>query len=216
MTGTRIIVADDHPLFREAVVERLRLHLGEVQIDEAEDYAGVHQLLDRTQGSDVDLLLLDLHMPGAQGLSALVHVRAQYPGLPVVLISAECAPETMARARALGASGYIPKSTPSRQMVDAVRRALDGDIIWPNDIPTASVADLGPDMVSAARLIAELTPQQFRIATLLAQGLLNKQIAWELGIAENTVKVHMSTILRKLGVHNRTQVALIMQALEAH
>jgi DNA-binding NarL/FixJ family response regulator len=211
---TRILVADDHPLFREAIVGRLRHSLGDVQIDEAADYDGVHRLLDAD--GDVDLLLLDLHMPGAQGLSALVHVRAQYPGLPVVLISAECAPETMARARALGASGYIPKSTPSADMVAAVRRVLAGELAWPADTPVLAPTDLGPEMTSAAQLIAGLTPQQFRIATLLAQGLLNKQIAWELGIAENTVKVHMSTILRKLHVHNRTQVALIMQALEAH
>lgn len=211
---SRLIVADDHPLFREAVVGRLRSSLGDVQIDEAADFDGMHRLLD--DGVDADLLLLDLHMPGAQGLSALVHVRAQYPGLPVVLISAECAPETMARARALGASGYIPKSTPAAEMVAAVRAVLAGDLAWPPETPVLAPADLAPEMTSAAQLIAGLTPQQFRIATLLAQGLLNKQIAWELGIAENTVKVHMSTILRKLGVHNRTQVALIMQALEAH
>jgi DNA-binding NarL/FixJ family response regulator len=214
MTATRILVADDHPLFREAVVGRLRHSLDGVQIDEAADYDGVHHLLDAD--GDVDLLLLDLHMPGAQGLSALVHVRAQYPGLPVVLISAECAPETMARARALGASGYIPKSAPAADMVAAVRRVLAGELSWPMGTPSLAASDLAPEMASAATLIAGLTPQQFRIATLLAQGLLNKQIAWELGIAENTVKVHMSTILRKLGVHNRTQVALIMQALEAH
>lgn len=209
----RLIVADDHPLFREAVVGRLRSSLGDVQIDEAADFDSMHRLLD--DGVDVDLLLLDLHMPGAQGLSALVHVRAQYPGLPVVLISAECAPETMARARALGASGYIPKSTPAADMVRAVRAVLAGELAWPAETPALAAADLAPEMTSAVQLIAGLTPQQFRIATLLAQGLLNKQIAWELGIAENTVKVHMSTILRKLGVHNRTQVALIMQALEA-
>lgn len=212
--GTRLIVADDHPLFREAVVGRLRHSLGNVQIDEAADYDGVHRLLDAD--GDVDLLLLDLHMPGAQGLSALVHVRAQYPGLPVVLISAECAPETMARARSLGASGYIPKSTPAAEMVAAVRGVLAGELSWPAGTPTLAASAMAPEMASAATLIAGLTPQQFRIATLLAQGLLNKQIAWELGIAENTVKVHMSTILRKLSVHNRTQVALIMQALEAH
>lgn len=210
----RLIIADDHPLFREAVVDRLRHSLGEVQIDEAADFEGLYRLLG--DGVDVDLLLLDLHMPGAQGLSALVHVRAQHPGLPVVLISAECAVETMARARALGASGYIPKSTASADIVSAVRGVLAGGLAWPPRTPTLAPADLAPEMTSAAELIAGLTPQQFRIATLLAQGMLNKQIAWELGIAENTVKVHMSTILRKLGVHNRTQVALIMQALDAH
>lgn len=212
--STHVIVADDHPLFREAVVGRLRHSLGDVQIDEAADYDGVHRLLG--DSVDIDLLLLDLHMPGGQGLSALVHVRAQYPGLPVVLISAQCAPETMARARALGASGFIPKSTPAPEMVAAVRRVLTGELVWPPETPPPMPGELAPEMTSAVALIAGLTPQQFRIATLLAQGLLNKQIAWELGIAENTVKVHMSTILRKLNVNNRTQVALIMQALEAH
>jgi DNA-binding NarL/FixJ family response regulator len=211
--NVRVIVADDHPLFREAVAGRLRLVFSTVRIDEAADMESVHRLLDAD--SEVDLLLLDLHMPGAQGLSALVHVRAQYPGLPVVLISAECAVETMIRARALGASGYIPKSTPAAEMTQAVRRVLEGELAWPASVSATEPAVLSAEATSAAGLIAGLTPQQFRIATLLAQGLLNKQIAWELGIAENTVKVHMSTILRKLGVNNRTQVALIMQALEA-
>lgn len=213
MTGSqRIVIADDHPLFREAVLIRLRMALGDdVVIEEAADLAQAHQMLG--QRSPVQLLLLDLHMPGAHGLSALVHIRAQYPDVPVVMISANDTPEIMARARTLGAYGYVPKSIPGSQLAETVRRVLAGTPAWSDSLPPSPA--LSPEALNATRVIEGLTPQQFRIATLLAQGLLNKQIAWELGIAENTVKVHMSIILRKFNVNNRTQVALIMRALDA-
>lgn len=210
-----ILIADDHPLFREALVGRLRRLIANATILEVADLPQLQtQLLER---DDIDLVLLDLNMPGAHGLSALVHARALAPSVAVVVVSALEDTAIMHRATALGAAGYIPKSADLQQVISVLSTVLSGGIVPPPAMDEAMVssdeATLTDAESDAARRIGQLTPQQFRIATLLAVGKLNKQIASELGITEATVKVHMSTILRKLGVQNRTQVALLVQLL---
>ena len=208
----RIAVADDHPLFREAIVSVVRRTFAGAEILEASDLASLQAL----DWEDVDLLLLDLNMPGVHGLSGLVHVRAQAPTVPVVVVTAMEDAAVVQRAIGLGAVGFVPKSSSLSEISQALEAVLAGGVSVPERFARLALEPkkLSETEISATRRIGTLTPQQFRIATLLAGGMLNKQIAWDLGIAEATVKVHMSTILRKLNVQNRTQVALLIQVLD--
>jgi DNA-binding NarL/FixJ family response regulator len=158
----------------------------------------------------VELVLLDLSMPGTRGFSALLHVRGEYPELPVVIISSNDHPRVIRRAQQFGAAGFIPKSAPADAMGDAIRAVLDGGSWFPPMAAERSEAD-----AELAAKLAQLTPQQFRVLLCLADGLLNKQIAATLGLAENTVKVHVTAILKKLGCYSRTQAAVLVKSLEA-
>lgn len=200
-----LLIADDHPLFREALRGAITRLLPSATLREAEDTDGLYAMVETDP--DADLLLLDLNIPGANGFSALVYLRAQYPELPVVIVSAREEPAVMRRALDHGAMGFIPKSVETRVLGDAVRQVLDGNRWAPAAAGNAPAAT--PDEQDVAERIRELTPQQFRVLQMLATGMLNKQIAYELGVAEATVKAHMSAILRKLGASNRTQAVLL-------
>ena len=201
-----ILIADDHPLFREALRGAITRLMPQAQLREAQDASGLYAMVDAAP--DADLLLLDLTMPGVQGLSALVHLRAQHPQLPVVMVSAREEPALMRRALDHGATGFIPKSADAAQIGEAIRQVLDGERWVPPEAAQGAQAmdDAERDI---ARRVSELTPQQFRVLQMLTTGLLNKQIAYELGISEATIKAHMTAILRKLGASNRTQAVLI-------
>jgi DNA-binding NarL/FixJ family response regulator len=157
----------------------------------------------------VELVLLDLSMPGTRGFSALLHVRGEYPELPVVIISSNDHPRVIRRAQQFGAAGFIPKSAPAEAMGEAIAAVLDGGSWFPPMASERSEAD-----AELAARLAQLTPQQFRVLLCLADGLLNKQIAAELGLAENTVKVHVTAILKKLECYSRTQAAVLVKSLE--
>lgn len=200
-----ILIADDHPLFRDALQRAVLAALPQAQVRSADSVPGLYALIE--QYPDADLLLLDLHMPGARGYSALAHIRGQYPGLPIIVVSGHEEAQVARRALAHGAAAYIPKSTAGDEIVHAIRAVLDGDMWLPPQLVVGR-AELKPDEADIAARVATLTPQQFRVLTMIAEGLLNKQIAWELGVSEATVKAHMTAIMRKLGVNNRTQVAL--------
>ena len=204
MAGPCLIVADDHPLFREALKQTLAGAVAGVEIVEAGSFDQVVELLDAR--SDIDLVLFDLKMPGVQGLSGLLYMRSQYPGVPIVVVSASEEPAVMRRALDLGASGFIPKSSPVEEMRHAVRTVLGGDIWWPPGIDRNGLGDRqATDLV---RRLTTLTPQQVRVLMLLREGLLNKQIAYLLGVSEATVKAHVSAILHKLNVESRTQAVI--------
>ncbi|TDK21077.1 response regulator transcription factor [Luteimonas aestuarii] len=207
MDATTILVADDHPLFRAAVLHALRDALDGVRVVEAASVSALIEALEREV--QIDLVLLDLTMPGARGLSSLVHLRGERPEVPVVVISSNDHPRTIRRAQQFGAVGFIPKSSPAESIGEAVRAVLDGGDWFPPLTAERSDAD-----AELATRLAQLTPQQFRVLLSLADGLLNKQIAHELGLAENTVKVHVTAILKKLGCHSRTQAAVMVKALE--
>ena len=202
---TTLLIADDHPLFREALRGvALRLLPG-ARIREAENADALYAMVDAEP--DADLLLLDLNMPGTQGFSALVHLRALHPQLPVAMVSAREEPEVKRRALDHGAMGFIPKSSDAATLATALQQVLDGER-WVPDA-ALSAAPIADDERAIAARVRELTPQQFRVLQMLGTGLLNKQIGYELGVSEATIKAHMSAILRKLGANNRTQAVLI-------
>jgi DNA-binding NarL/FixJ family response regulator len=201
-----ILIADDHPLFRDALRRAVAQILPQAELVEADD---VPALLEQAQANPrADLLLLDLNMPGAHGFSALAHVRASFPALPVIVVSAREEPSLMQRALGHGAAGFVPKSADLATIGAAIHAVLDGDTWLPPGVSTQAAA-LDPEEEALAARIAELTPQQYRVLALVCNGLLNKQIAFDLGVSEATIKAHMTAILRKLGAHSRTQVVLL-------
>lgn len=206
-----ILVVDDHPLFRHALIQAVRYSLPHAQISET---ASVTELYARLEsGPEPDLVLLDLHLPGATGFSALVHVRAQYPAIPIIVVSAHEQAKIMQRSIAHGAMGYIPKSAPPAHIGEAIKTVLHGDIWLPPNLPQAMYDPRAANETELAERIKSLTPQQFRVLMMVAEGLLNKQIGYELDVSEATIKAHVTSIFRKLGVQNRTQAVLAINAL---
>jgi DNA-binding NarL/FixJ family response regulator len=208
MTPRKVIVADDHPLFREALSLALRQALGDVVIAQAGNMDELQQV--SAEENSVDLVLLDLHMPGVQGFSALVYLRAHHPELPVCLVSANNNAVVIQRALDHGAAAFIHKSASVEEIRRALETVLAGDIWQPSETDGSGSA---ADELDVAERLSDLTPQQFRVLMMLADGLLNKQIAFELGISEATVKAHMTAIFRKLEVTNRTQAVLLLNKL---
>lgn len=200
-----LLIADDHPLFREALRGAVARVLPDAQLREAENVDALYQLVEAEP--DADLLLLDLNMPGAHGFSALVHLRALHPQLPIVVVSAREEPAVMRRALDHGAIGFIPKSADAKTLGEAISSVLEGDRWAPPAALNAPAT--AADEHDAAHRLRDLTPQQFRVLQMLGSGLLNKQIAFDLGVSEATIKAHVTAILRKLGANNRTQAVLI-------
>src|SRR5579863_6961096 len=175
----RLVIADDHPLFRGALREAVSGVLGDAEIGEAATFEEVTDLLER--GGEVDLILLDLRMPGARGFSGLMYLRAQYPSAPVVVVSANDDPAVIRRCMEFGASGFFPKTLSADALRAALARVLQGEVWTPPDVDLARDTDAeGAAMI--ARL-ASLTPQQVRVLMMLSDGLLNKQIAYQLGVS---------------------------------
>lgn len=205
----KIIIADDHPLFRQALLNTLQVQLSNTQWVEAQTISELeHQLSSNT---DSDLLLLDLNIPEAHGFNTLIHVRNHYPQIPVVIVSAHEDQETIAKAIEFGASGFVPKSTPVETIFKAIQQVLLGEI-WVPDIYQANAAN--HQHAEIAERVASLTQQQYRILMMFAQGLLNKQIAYDLNVSEATIKAHATAIFRKLDVRNRTQAVIAISQLD--
>ena len=212
MASYEILIADDHPLFRSALHQALTIGLGpEARLSEAASIAELETRLN--EKADWDLVLLDLNMPGAYGFSGLVLLRGQYPQIPVVMVSAQEDAAVVQRSREFGASGFIPKSSELSVLQQAVRAVLDGDVWWPPQVD--AVTEMSDDVRAASAGLASLTPQQFRVLTMVCEGLLNKQIAFELSVSEATVKAHVTVIFRKLNVRTRTQAALLLAQMES-
>jgi len=206
----RFVIADDHPLFRGALREAVSGLFGDADIAEAGSFDDASALLDK--GGDVDLVLLDLSMPGVRGFSGLMYLRAQYPSVPVVVVSANDDPAVIRRCMEFGASGFIPKTVAAEAMRSAVAAVLAGGVWTPPDVDFATAADA--TTAELVQRLATLTPQQVRVLMMLSEGLLNKQIAYELSVSEATVKAHVSAILQKLGVESRTQAVIAAAKIE--
>ena len=211
MTAHRIIIADDHPLFRDALKQALNGSGQNMHIDEAGALDKVISTLEQAEDGH-DLILLDLKMPGVQGFSGLVYLRAQFPAIPVVVVSGNEEPEVMRRAMSLGAAGFIPKSAAVSTMREAVAAVLEGGQWAPPELANTNGADQETDQL--AQRLATLTPQQVRVLMMLREGLLNKQIAYNLSVSEATVKAHVSAILQKLNVESRTQAVIAASRID--
>jgi DNA-binding NarL/FixJ family response regulator len=206
-----LLIADDHPLFRGALREAVTGVFGQADVAEAGTFEEVSELLER--GGDIDLILLDLSMPGVRGFSGLMYLRAQYPGLPIVVVSANDDPAVIRRCMEFGASGFIPKTLGIEALRAAIARVLQGEVWTPPDVDLTRPSDA--ETAALVARLSTLTPQQVRVLMMLSGGLLNKQIAYELGVSEATVKAHVSAILQKLGVESRTQAVIAAGKIEA-
>lgn len=209
-SALRLVIADDHPLFRGALREAVLGGQADAVIDEVGTFDDLTARLERDP--DFDLILLDLTMPGARGFSGLIYLRAQYTAIPVVVVSGNEEPAVIRRCLDLGASGFIPKTMGVGNMRDAIAGVLKGETFVPPDISLTAKADAETDAIIAR--LATLTPQQVRVLMMLSEGRLNKQIAYELSVSEATVKAHVSAILQKLGVESRTQAVIAVSKVE--
>lgn len=211
MAATRILIVDDHPAFRNALRGVLTNAVDNVETVEAGTLEELAKALANDQGAD--LILLDLSIPGANGFSGLMYLRSEYPEIPVLVVSAASDPRTMRRVIECGASGFVPKSRPIEDIRAAVRAVLEGGQWLPNDMLIPDASDR--ETTAIISKLSTLTPQQVRVLAMLGKGLLNKQIAFELGVSEATIKAHVSAILQKLGVDSRTQAVIAINRVEA-
>jgi DNA-binding NarL/FixJ family response regulator len=209
MADHRFIIVDDHPLFRGALGQALRSAFASAEVLEA---GSLDQLTERLEtAGEIDLILLDLSMPGVHGVSGLLYLRAQHPEVPVVIVSASDDAATIRQCLDCGASGFIPKSQPVERIREAIRCIIGGEIWLPPDVDLTG-APQGESAELVSRL-STLTPQQVRVLMMLGEGLLNKQIAFKLGVSEATIKAHVSAILQKLGVDSRTQAVIAINRI---
>ena len=207
----RFVIADDHPLFRGALKEAVGKLFNGAKIFDAGGFADLQLLLERE--GDIDLVLLDLAMPGVRGFSGLLYIRAQFSGVPVVVVSASEESDVIRRCIEFGASGFLPKTLGVDAMGVAIRRVLEGGVWVPPDVDLT--AGSNTEIRDLVTKLSTLTPQQVRVMMMLSEGLLNKQIAFELAVSEATVKAHVSAILQKLGVESRTQAVIAASKIEA-
>jgi DNA-binding NarL/FixJ family response regulator len=208
---SRLVIADDHPLFRDALRLALANVLPAAAIEEAGSFDNLTALLERS--GEPDLILLDLTMPGTSGFSGLIYLRTQYPAVPVVIVSASDDAMTIRRALDFGASGFIPKRFGVETLRGAILQIAAGDIWVPRELENGAAPD--PEIARLRDRLATLTPQQIRVLMMLSEGLLNKQIAFRLGVSEPTIKAHVSAILQKLGVESRTQAVIAASRLSS-
>ena len=204
------IVADDHPLFREALIHAIGNCVEDADIIEADSLDTLQAVVE--SNPEADLLLLDLNMPGVSGFSALAYIRSKHESLPTVIVSAMDDPAVIRRSIQHGASGFIPKSSPISTLEKGIRAVLDGEVWVPEGINLQDDR-LDSEEAEIAAALSSLTPHQFRVLMMLGEGLLNKQIAYQLGVSEATIKAHVTAILRKMHVNNRTQAVLAVERL---
>ena len=210
---TSLLIADDHPLFRAALHLAASESVPGCRVQEAADLPGVLAAL--AAEPDTDLVLLDLHMPGSHGLSGLATLRGQHPGVAVLVVSAHDEPRIVRRVLDHGAAGFIPKSANPAEIGQAICHVLDcGSWLPPYLADAVAALPANPADTDLASRLARLTEQQSRVLALLAEGLLNKQVADRLDIQERTVKAHVTAIFEKLQVRNRTQASLLLKSLD--
>lgn len=205
-----LLIADDHPLYRDALRGALSLTLPDLTLKEAGDLNTTVAVL---ENEDIDLLLLDLHMPGSNDLFGLLHIRKLYPDVPVAVVSGTEDAGIIAKIVGVGALGFIPKTASADDIANAVQAILDGDIWLPESV-SDNIEEVDESFSELAEKVSSLTPSQYKVLCYMRDGLLNKQIGYNLDIAEATVKAHVTAIFKKLGINNRTQAVLIASQLE--
>lgn len=207
----RFLIIDDHPLFREALQSAIVLAFPSAEAVEARSIS--EALLQLNENATFDLALLDLNMPGVQGFEGLRELRTQFPRLPVVVVSGQEEARIISEALSYGVAGFIPKSFKKSDLSSAIIDVMNGLVFVPQGFELQTTTDSNKSAVLAR--LALLTPQQLRVLQMLTQGLLNKQIAFELKVGETTIKAHVSEILRKLNVYSRTQAVIEISKLDA-
>jgi DNA-binding NarL/FixJ family response regulator len=206
MSQARIILVDDHSMFRGALSQTLAARIADTTFQEAGSLDELQGLLDVSR--DAEMVLLDLNMPNVSGLTGLLQVRAQYPEIAVVVVSGAEDRVTIRKCLDYGASGFVPKSAPVDRIIDAISTVRRGDIALPDGFDPNTPGD--PEDQKLAARLSTLTPQQIRVLRMLGEGLLNKQIAFKLNVSEATIKAHVSAILQKLDVDSRTQAVILI------
>lgn len=204
---SNIVIADDHPLFRQAIVGALSDKLTQCHWHQAENVEQLMAILQSEQ--QLDLLLLDLNIPGAHGFNTLIQVHQHYPKLPIIVVSAYDDNDTINQVMQYGAQAFVPKSTPVDTIVEALNDVMAGRNWTPAGYNLAQ-----NDKQDVAQKVASLTQQQYKILMMFAEGLLNKQIAYELNVSEATIKAHATAIFKKLNVRNRTQAVITLSELD--
>ena len=203
---SKILIADDHPLFRDALQQALKSHFGVLDVERCGSFASLQKVL--VNHDDIDLILLDLHMPGAVGFSTLHYLGLSHPEIPVAIISANEEPEVVTRAIKYGARGFIPKSLAIERIISAIEHILEGETWMPESAGNQpQAADVEND--EFLKRLSILTPKQFRVLMMLVEGRTNSEIADESFVTIATIKAHLSEIFKKLEVSNRTQAAMI-------
>lgn len=208
------ILVDDHPLFREALRSIIRFARPQTRIEEAESIEAAKAVL--ADKPKIDLIMLDLSMKGITGFEGLISMRAAFPRIPILVVSGHDEPRIIRQAIELGAAGFVPKSADKSTYIRAMDCIAAGSIFMPEPADAGGVGlhGLSGEAASASARIAKLTPAQLNVLGMLKRGKINKQIAYELGIGDSMVKAHVSEIMRKLGVRNRTQVAICASSLD--
>ncbi|MBU2704868.1 response regulator transcription factor [Zooshikella marina] len=208
----KIVIADDHPLFRTALRQAVSTGISNTHLIEAESIDSLQHILE--QQTQIDLILLDLFMPGAHGYSGLLFLRGNYSNIPIVIVSALEEPQVIQQTIAYGASGFIPKSSSLKTICTALQTVLNGNIWIPESIDQSQHPVSDPQQEKLAEQITTLTPQQYKVLSMLTEGKQNKQIAFELNLSEATIKAHATAIFKKLGVRNRTQAVIAIKQLK--
>lgn len=206
-----VIIADDHPLFRDALQQAIESSIDGCNFVSAGNLDELRTLMREME--PIEMVMLDLTMPGSSGFSGLISIRAEFPEIPVVVVSANENESTIRKCIDLGASGFIPKSTGTEFILEAVSAIQSGEIWMPDNVNIEE--DIPSEANELIQKVQSLTPQQMRVLSMLTEGLLNKQIAYELGVSEATVKAHVSAVLLKLGVDSRTQAVITMNKISS-
>ncbi len=211
MTTIKIAIADDHPLFRTALKQAVIEFYSSDEIIEADNFDTLLQQVESLPA--LEIIFLDLHMPGNNGFTGLTQLQNHFPDIVVVMVSSDDKPDVMRKAIDFGASAFIPKSSSLHTIASAISSVQEGNIWLPPQLEDNLDQVAIDKHQQLAKQLAQLTPQQYTVLAQIADGQLNKQIAYELNIKETTVKKHVSAILVKLGVYNRTQAGLVYQQL---
>ncbi|MGI2039781.1 response regulator transcription factor [Shewanella frigidimarina] len=211
MSQIKVAIADDHPLFRAALTQAVQKSVNNAQVLEAENFQELIAIVE--QHPDIELIFIDLHMPGNDGFTGLTLLQNHFPDIVVIMVSSDDQPEIIRKAINFGASAFIPKSANLTQISTAIDTVLEGGVWLPEHTNISADQHTAAEHQRLAKQLAQLTPQQYTVLANIANGRLNKQIAYDLNIKETTVKKHVSAILLKLEINNRTQAGLVFQQL---
>ncbi|EGM70858.1 response regulator transcription factor [Shewanella sp. HN-41] len=211
MSQIKVAIADDHPLFRAALTQAVLKNVNSVEVLEAENFQDLISVVENNP--DIEIIFLDLHMPGNDGFTGLTLLQNHFPDIVVIMVSSDDQLEIIRKAINLGASAFIPKSANLTQISTAIATVLEGEVWLPEHTDINADQQTAAEYQRLAKQLAQLTPQQYTVLASIANGRLNKQIAYDLDIKETTVKKHVSAILVKLEVYNRTQAGLVFQQL---